>query len=158
MRQAFQGLTPMDLFIYLKCWNLEDINVLKTPERFWCRKEIEFIFVIVDNGTLWPTLDQLAIVRNWPLVKNRNRSFAQFCSYYGDCIHHYSDGSAKLTNLCLTSVLGNVVHTNVTKAAVELCKARMISALVFLIIRSDNKAECVVAIVANEIVVVEVLL
>ncbi len=34
----------------------------------------------------------------------------------------------------------------------------MIPALVFLILKSDNKAECVVAIVAKEIVVVEVLL
>jgi hypothetical protein len=34
----------------------------------------------------------------------------------------------------------------------------MISALVLLILTTDNKAECVVAIVANEIVVVEVLL
>jgi hypothetical protein len=50
------------------------------------------------------------------------------------------------------------VHTNVTKAAVEFYKARIISALVFLILKSDKKAECVVAIVANEIVVVEVLL
>jgi hypothetical protein len=33
----------------------------------------------------------------------------------------------------------------------------MISALVFLILKLDNKAECDVAIVANEIVVVEVL-
>jgi hypothetical protein len=33
----------------------------------------------------------------------------------------------------------------------------MISALVFPILKSDNTAECAVAIVANEIVVVEVL-
>jgi hypothetical protein len=34
----------------------------------------------------------------------------------------------------------------------------MIFALVLQILKSDNKAECVVAIIANEIVVAEVLL
>ena len=63
-----------------------------------------------------------------------------------------------LTDLCHTNVLGNIVHTKETKATVEFYKARMISALVLLILKSDNKAECVVAIITNEIVVVEVLL
>ena len=56
------------------------------------------------------------------------------------------------------NLLGNVVHTNKTKATVQFYKARMISALVFPILKSDNKAECVVAIVATKIVVVKVLL
>ncbi len=60
--------------------------------------------------------------------------------------------------MCQTNVLGNVVHTKVTKAAVEILKARMIFALVFLIRKSDNKAERIVAIDANEIVVAELLL
>ncbi len=75
-----------------------------------------------------------------------------------DCIHHYSDGAATLTNLCHKNVIGNVVHTNVTKVAVEFLKARMISALVLLISKSDNKAEYVVPIDANEVIVVGVLL
>ena len=58
--------------------------------------------------------------------------------------------------MCLTNVLGNVVHTKVTKVAAEFYKARMIFALVLLILDSDNKAQCVVAIVANQIGVVEV--
>ena len=78
----------------------------------------------------------------------------QFFPSYGDCVHHYFDGAAALTDSCLTNVLGNVVHTNVTKVVVEFYNARMIFALVFLILKSDNKAECVIAIVANEIVVV----
>ena len=60
--------------------------------------------------------------------------------------------------MCHTNVFGNVVHTKVTKAAVEFLKARMISALVLLIFSSDNKVESVVAIDANEILVVGVLL
>ncbi len=57
------------------------------------------------------------------------------------------------------NVLGNVVHTNkVTKAAIELFKTLMISALIFLILKSDIKAKCVIAIDAIETVVVEVLL
>ncbi len=58
----------------------------------------------------------------------------------------------------LTNALGNFVYTKVTKVAVGFRKARMISAQVLLILTSDDKAECVVAIVANKIVVVEVLL
>ena len=47
-------------------------------------------------------------------------------------IYHYSDGAATLTNLCHKNVLGNVVHTKETKAAVEFLKAQMIFALVLL--------------------------
>ncbi len=75
-----------------------------------------------------------------------------------DCIHHYSDGAATLTNMCHKNVLGNVVYTKVTKAAVEFLKARMISPLALLISKSDNKAEGVVAIDANGVIVVGVLL
>ena len=60
--------------------------------------------------------------------------------------------------MCLTNTLGNVVHTKVATVAVGFRKARMISAMGLLILTSDNKAEYVFAIVANEIVVVEVLL
>ena len=83
-----------------------------------------------------------------------------FCTFffYGNCIYHYSDGAASLTDLCHTNVIGNIVHIKVTKVAVEFYKAQMIFVLVLLILKSDNKAECVVAIIANEIVVVDVLL
>ena len=60
--------------------------------------------------------------------------------------------------MCQTNILGNVFQTKVTKVGVEFYKARMISAIVFLVLKSDNKAGCVVAIDANEIVVVRVLL
>ena len=78
--------------------------------------------------------------------------------WHNNYIYHYSDGASTLTDLCHTNVLGNVVHTKVTKAAVEFYKAQMISVLVRLILRSDNKAECVVAMLANEIVVVVIRL
>jgi hypothetical protein len=55
-------------------------------------------------------------------------------------------------------VLGNVFHTKVTKVAVEFLKARIISALILLISKSDNKAECVAPIDANEVIAVGVLL
>ncbi len=71
-----------------------------------------------------------------------------------DCIHHYSDGAATLTDLCHKNVPRNVCHTKVTKAPVEFLKARMISALVLLIFKLDKKAECVVAIDANEVIAV----
>ena len=51
--------------------------------------------------------------------------------------------------MCHKNVLGNVVHSRVTKAAVESLKARINSTLVFLIPKSDNEAECVVAIDAS---------
>ena len=72
--------------------------------------------------------------------------------------HHYFDGAATLIDLCHKNVLGNVVHTKVSKAAVEFLKARMISTLVLLIFKSDNKAECVVAIDTSEVISVGVLL
>ena len=83
--------------------------------------------------------------------------FCRICSY-GNCIHHYSNCATALTDLCHKNVLGNVVHTKVTTVAVKFLKARMISALVFPILKSDNKAEYVVAFDANEVIVVGVLL
>jgi hypothetical protein len=51
------------------------------------------------------------------------------------------------------------IYTKVTKVAVDFNKARMISALVLLILTSDHKAECDVAnIDANEVIAVGVLL
>ena len=60
--------------------------------------------------------------------------------------------------MCHTNVLGYVIHTKVAKVAVEFLKARIIWSIFFLIDKSNNKTEYVVAVVANEIVVVEVLL
>ena len=60
--------------------------------------------------------------------------------------------------MCYKNVLGNVVHTTVTKAAVEFLKAQMIHALVLLIPKSDNMTKCIVAIDANEVMAVGVLL
>jgi hypothetical protein len=122
------------LFVYLKFWNLENINVLKTPESFGGRKETEYLSAIVDNGTLRLTHDKLAAVHSWPLpyTQKHIKSLVHY-SYYVDCIHHYFDGAATLNDLCHKNVLGNVVHTKVTKAAVEFLKARMISTLVLLI-------------------------
>ena len=64
LRQAFQGLTTNGSFCLPKMLKLENINVLKTPECFWGRKETEYLSVIVDNGTLRLAHDKLATVRN----------------------------------------------------------------------------------------------
>ena len=58
--QAFQGLTPNGSFVYLKCWNLENINVLKTPEYFGVEKNLS-IFV-----SLWTM-----VLFAWHLIKLR---------------------------------------------------------------------------------------
>ena len=43
MRQAFQGLTPNGSFIYLNCWNLEQIDVLKTPKCFGVENKLSIL-------------------------------------------------------------------------------------------------------------------
>jgi hypothetical protein len=91
------------------------------------------------------------VLLDWRLIHLRlfaisftkySETYQVFCTFfsYGNCIYHYSDRTTTLTDLCHTNVLGNVVHTKVTKAAVELYKAQMISVLVLLIRKSDNKA------------------
>jgi len=148
------------IFLNLKCRNLDYINVLKTHDCFWGRKGTKYLSAIVDYGTLRLALDKFAAIRNWPLQKTQKhiKSFVYFCPYYTYCIHHYSDWAAALSDLCHKSVLGNVVHTKVSKADVEFLKARMIFALVFLIPKSDNEAECVVAIDTSKLGIVGVLL
>ena len=80
LRQAFQGLTPNAFFLNLKCWNLENINVLKTLERFWGRTETEYLRVIVNSGTLRLAPDEFTTVHNWILTKTQKhtKSFVQF--------------------------------------------------------------------------------
>jgi hypothetical protein len=70
----------MDLFVYFKCWNLENINVLKMPECFWVRKETEHLSVIMDNGTFRLAPHTFAALRNWfsPKTQKHIKSFVQF--------------------------------------------------------------------------------
>ena len=79
------------------------------------------------------------------------KSFVQFCSYYGKFIHHFSDCAAPLTNACHKNLLGNVVHTETTKAAFETLKFRMFFAPVLLIPKMGHEAEFVVATDASEV-------
>ena len=60
--------------------------------------------------------------------------------------------------MCNKNALGNVVHTKVTKVAVEFLKTRMIFELVFLILKSGDETECFDAIDANKVVIVGILL
>ncbi len=83
VRQVFQGLTPNGCFIYLKCWNLENINILKTHAFFWSWQYTEYLSVIVDNGTRILTSYKFAVVRNWFLPKTQKhiKYFVQFCPF-----------------------------------------------------------------------------
>ena len=74
-----------------------------------------------------------------------------FCSFYRKVIHHFGDCSAPLTDLCRKYLLGRVVHSDTTRAAFETLKTRMISALVFLIPRSSQDAEFIVATDASKV-------
>jgi hypothetical protein len=98
LRQAFQGLAPNRSFVYLKCWNLENIYVLKTPEYFGVEQKLS-IFVSLWTMVLftWHLINLRRFATDvWQRLKRHIKSFVQFCSYYGDCIHHYSDGAATL--------------------------------------------------------------
>ena len=80
-----------------------------------------------------------------------------FFPYCGKFIHHSSDCTVALQRVCRKSLHSNVVHTKVTKAAFELLKARITSALVFLIPKSDHEATCFVVINANKIGIIGLL-
>jgi hypothetical protein len=65
---------------------------------------------------------------------------------------------APLTDLCRKSLPGRVVHSVTTRAAFEILKARMISALVLLISKTGHEAEFVVATDASKVGIAGVLL
>jgi hypothetical protein len=121
LRQAFQGLTPNGSFCLPSMLKLKEHQCSQDAWMFWGRKEPEYLSVIVDNGTLRLTHDKLAAVRNWSLPNTQKhiKYFVHY-SYFVDCIPHYSDGAATLTNLCHKNVLGNVVHTKVTLKFLKL--------------------------------------
>jgi hypothetical protein len=64
--------------------------------------------------------------------------------------------TVSLTNLCRKNVPSNDVYTEKPIVAVEVLKARMLLAIVFLI--SDDKTDCVVTIDASKVGIVKVLL
>jgi hypothetical protein len=81
-----------------------------------------------------------------------------FCSFYRKFIHHFADCSAPLTDLCRKSLPGRVVHSDATKAAFETLKARMISAPVLMIPKSDWDAEFIGVTDASKVGIAGVLL
>ena len=84
----------------------------------------DYLSVIVDNGTLRLARVNFSAIRNWWLLPKSQiniKSFVQLGSY-GNCIHHYSDCVAALTDLCHKNVLGNVVDNKVTKTAIVFLK------------------------------------
>jgi len=87
-----------------------------------------------------------------------NLVFVQLCFNNGKFINRFFDGATALTDSCRKSVPGNVVHAKVTKVAVQFLKARVISALDLLIHKSGHEAEYIVAIDANKIGIVGILL
>ena len=74
---------------------------------------------------------------------------------YDNCIHGYSNCAAALTNLCHRNILVNDVRAKVTKVVVSFLRSNDLCTN-FLILKSKNEAECLVAIDTTEIVVVGV--
>ncbi len=87
------------------------------PKCFWGRTETDYLGVIVDNVTLRTAPDKISTVRDWPLLDTQKqiKSFVQFCSYYGQFIHHFAGCATPLTNVCRKNLLANVVNINATK-------------------------------------------
>ena len=66
LRLVLQKLRERQLFI-------------KKSKCFWGRKEIEYLGVIVSNGTLRTAPDKIAAVRDWPLP-NTQKTNKIFCT------------------------------------------------------------------------------
>ncbi len=77
--------------------------------------------------------------------------FWLFVLFYHKLIHRFADCSAPLTDLCRKSLPGRVVHCDATMAAFDTSKARMISAPVLLIPKSDQDAKFIVATDASKV-------
>ncbi len=125
------------------------------------RKETEYLGVIVGNGTLQTSLNKVAAVRDWPFIpetQKQVKSFVQLCSCYGKFIHHFSDCSAPLTDMCRKNLLCTVVHIVTTKAAFKTLKSRMFFAPVILIPKMGQEAEFLVATDASKVGIAGVLL
>jgi len=80
----------------------------------------------VDNRTRRTAPDKIAVVREWYVPNSRKhvKSCLQFCSCYEKLVHHFYDYAAPLTDLCRKNILGNVVHTEVTKAVLSPLKLK----------------------------------
>ena len=127
---------------------------------FWAKRETEYLGFIVGNGTVLTSPSKVAAVIDWPLPETHKqiKSFVDFSSFYRKFIHHFADCSAPLTDLCQRSLPERVVHSDTTKGVFETVKARMISVLVLLILKSGQDAELVVATDASKICIAGLLL
>ena len=83
-------------------------------------------------------------------LRNMLSIFLTICSY-GNCNHHYSDFAAALIDLCHKNVFGNVVHTKVSKTAVEYLKARMNSALVFFFLNQMTRQNALLELMQTKL-------
>jgi len=90
--------------------------------------------------------------------KKQVKSFVAFCSFYRTCIHNFAYYSAPLTVLCGKSLPGRVVHSDTTRAAFEILKARMIFAPLLPIPKSGQEADFVVATDASTVGIAGLLL
>jgi hypothetical protein len=127
---------------------------------FWAKIETEYLGFIVGSGNVRKLPAKLAAVKDWPLPETQRqfKSFATFCSFYRNFIHHFADCSAPFTDLCQKSLPGKVTHSVANRAAFETLTARMISAPVLLIPKSGPDAEFVVASDASKVGIDGVLL
>ncbi len=90
---------------------------------------------IVGNDNARTSPYKVAVVEDWPLPETQKqiKYFVVFFFLYRKFIHNFADCSALLTDFCLKSLPGRVVHCDATRTAFEALKSRMISARALLI-------------------------
>jgi hypothetical protein len=97
IRQVLTALRKNTLFV-------------KMAKCFWAKRETEYLGFIVGNGNIRTSPSKVAAVKYWPLPETHKqiKSFVSFCSFYRKFIHHFTDCSAPLTDLCQKSLPGRV--------------------------------------------------
>ena len=126
----------------------------------WGQKESEYLGVIAGNGHLRCSPAKLSAVKDWPVPSTQKeiKSFVQFCSFYRKFVHHFSDCSAMLTDLCRKNAPQKVTLDDGALTAFETLKARLCSAPLLLIPKTGPDAEFVVATDASDVGIGAVLL
>jgi hypothetical protein len=168
---ACSGITCTELHIYIeacrtcKCTNSRPRNMCRAlivcAQSNWAVTiEIEYLGNTVSACTISVSTKKVEAVADWPVPTTRKevRSFVQFCNFYARFIHHFSDLTARLTDLVRTSKPQKVMLTHACLEAFETLKFRLIFAPCLILPEVSSDATFTVATYASTMGIAAVML
>jgi hypothetical protein len=145
--------------LVLQCFKDESLR-LRLKKCFFGLQEMEYLgYTVCDRRIFVSTKKEKAVANSpMPTTQNEVRSFVQFYNFYARFIDHFSDLTAKLTELPRKSLPHKVTRTPARLEAFETLKLRLISTPCLILPEVSSDATLTVATNASSMGIAAVLL